>query len=213
MTRFGPSGAILAVLMAVVPVQGRAADKDADTERAVSGSATGFYYAMRDQPDFGVGVATVNRGPLRLEARYNYEARDAGSAFIGWKFAGGEALTFEITPIAGVLFGAARGAIPGFEASLAYGSVDAYIEAEYVYDSENHNDSYYYAWSEIGWKPTEWLRIGLAGQRTHVVQTSRELQRGVFAQLMLGKATTLSAYAFNPDASSRYAIFALGMQF
>ena len=96
---------------------------------------------MRDQPDFGVGVAAVNRGPVRLEARYNHEARDAGSAFVGWKFAGGDAVTFEITPIAGALFGATRGAIPGFEESVAYGSVDLYIEAEYVYDIENHSDT------------------------------------------------------------------------
>jgi len=56
------------------------------------------------------------------------------------------------------------------------------------------------------------LRLGLAGQRTSVVQTERNLQLGAFAQLMLGKAT-LSAYAFNPDTSSRYAIIALGLQF
>jgi len=212
MIRLGPQGMILAVLAGVAPAHGRAAEQGADSEPAISGSATGFYYAMRDQPDFGVGVAAVNRGPLRLEARYNYEARDAGSAFIGWRFAGGEEVTFEITPIVGVLFGAARGAIPGFEASVAYGSVDAYIEAEYVHDSENHSDSYYYAWSEIGWKPTEWLRLGLVGQRTRVVQNDRELQRGVFAQFFFGKAT-LGVYAFNPDASSRYAIIALGVQF
>jgi hypothetical protein len=212
MTRLGPHGAILAILAGVASPGGHASETGADSEPALSGSATGFYYAMRDQPDFGVGVASVNRGPLRIEGRYNYEARDAGSLFIGWKFEGGKAVTFEFTPIAGVLFGAARGAIPGFEASVAYGPIDAYVEAEYVYDRQNHSDSYYYAWSEIGWKPTEWLRLGLVGQRTRVVQTSRDLQRGVFAQLMLGKAT-LSVYGFNPDAGSRYTIFALGMQF
>ena len=35
--------------------------------------------------------------------------RDAGSAFIGWKFTGGNELRFEVTPIVGALFGAARG--------------------------------------------------------------------------------------------------------
>jgi len=64
----------------------------------------------------------------------------------------------------------------------------------------------------VGWKPLAWLRLGLAGQRTHVVQTGRDLQRGLFAQLIFDK-TTLSVYAFNPDAGSRYAILALGVQF
>src|SRR5262249_53527303 len=159
------------------------------SELALTGSMTGYYYAMRDQPDFAVGVVSINRGALHLEARYNYEARDAGSAFVGWKFSGGDTVTFELTPIAGVLFCAARGAIPGCEASVAYRSIDGYVEAEYVYDSQNHSNSYYYAWSEIGWRLVEWLRLGLAGQRTHEVQSSRDLQRGLFAQLMFPKAT------------------------
>ncbi|HEX7271412.1 MAG TPA: hypothetical protein VF420_04585 [Casimicrobiaceae bacterium] len=179
---------------------------------AWSGSVTGFYYAMRDQSDFGVGVAALNRGSLHLEGRYNYEARDAGSAFVGWNFSGGEALTFAITPIIGALFGSTHGVIPGLEASVAYGPFDAYIEAEYVYDSHDQTNNYYYAWSELGWKPVEWLRLGVAGQRTRVVQTDRDLQRGLFAQLMFGKGT-LSVYAFNPDTGSRYTIIALGIQF
>jgi hypothetical protein len=183
-----------------------------NSDAKVSGSATAFYYAMRDQPDFGVGVAAINRGPLHLEGRYNYEARDAGSLFAGWNFSGGETLTFQITPIIGALFGATRGVVPGFEASVAYGSIDAYVEAEYVADRSHHDDSYYYIWSELGWKPADWLRVGLVGQRTRVVHTDRDLQRGVFAQLILGQAT-LGLYAFNPDEASRYTILAVGVQF
>lgn len=210
MSTLARHGALLAAL-ACVPAA-NAADAPADSEPKVSGSATGFYYAMRDQPDFGVGVASVNRGAFRIEGRYNYEARDAASLFVGWKFSGGDEVTFEITPIAGVLFGAARGAVPGIEASVAYRSFDFYVEAEYVHDTENPSDSYYYSWAEVGWKPVEWLRLGLASQRTHVVQNGREFQRGVFAQVTVDKAT-LSAYFFNPDAGARYAILALGFAF
>ena len=202
---------LFVAIACAAPVDGRAADATAESEPATSFSATGYYYAMRDEPDFFVGVATIDSGKLHLEARYNYEAKNSGSLFAGWNFAGGESLTYEITPIAGVLFGSARGVIPGVEASLAYGPVDFYIEAEYVYDLDNRSDSYYYAWSELGWKPVEWLRLGLAVQRSQIVQTSRELQRGLFAQLIFGK-TTLSVYAFDPDTSSRYVIVALGVQ-
>ena len=181
-------------------------------EPKVSGSVTGFYYAMRDQSDFGVGVAALNRGPLHLEARYNYESRDAGSAFAGWNFSGGDTVTFQVTPIIGALFGSERGVIPGFEASVGYGTIDFYIEAEYVAFRDHHEDRYYYAWSELGWKPVEWLRLGLVGQRTRTVHTDRDLQRGLFAQVFLGKAT-LGLYAFNPDSASRYVIGALGIQF
>jgi len=177
-----------------------------------SGSITGLYYAMRDEADFGVGVASVNRGSLRFEARYNYEAKHATSAFVGWKFAGGDAVTYEVTPIAGALFGAAHAVIPGVEASIAYGKADAYVEAEYVIDRDSGADNYFYAWSELGWRPVEWLRVGLVGQRTRIVHNDRDLQRGIFGQFALG-SVTVGVYVFNPDAASRYTIVSIGVGF
>jgi hypothetical protein len=200
-----------ALAIALLPAAASAADP-ASGGPETTFAITGFYYAMRDEPDFTVGVASLNHGSLHLEARYNYEARDAGSAFAGWKFAGGDAVSFEVTPIVGALFGAARGVVPGVEASVAYGAVDAYIEAEYVYDLEQRSASYYYAWSELGWKPVQWLRVGLVGQRTREIENGRDLQRGAFAQLFIDKVT-LGIYAFNPDSGSRYVIVSLGAQF
>ena len=201
---------VAALVFASAPAFGaEAGDPEAPKTTA---AVTGFYYAMRDQPDFGVGVVTLDRGPLHFEARYNYEARNATSAFVGWTFAGGDALTFEVTPMIGGLFGAARGVVPGVEASLAYRTVDAYIEAEYVRDLDDSSASYFYAWSELGWRPAEWLRIGLVGQRTRVIDNGLELQRGAFVQLLVDKAT-LGIYAFNPDSGKRYLIVSLGVQF
>jgi len=192
------------------PVSG--ADSAEKSESAWSGGVTGFYYAMRDEPDFGVGVATLDRDALHLEARYNYEARNATSVFAGWKFAGGDAVTIEVTPIIGGLFGAARGIVPGVEASAGWRTLDVYIEAEYVRDLDDSSASYFYSWSELGWRPVEWLRVGLVGQRTRTVDTGRDFQRGVFGQLQLGPAT-LAVYAFNPDSGSRYVIASLGVRF
>lgn len=175
-------------------------------------AVTGYYYAMRDQPDFGVGVAALDHGPLHFEVRYNYEARNATSVFAGWKFAGGEAVTWEVTPIVGGLFGAARGVVPGVEASVAWRDFDFYVEAEYVRDLDDASASYFYSWSELGWRPLPWLRVGLAGQRTKVVASDRELQAGVFAQATAGPAT-LGLFAFNPDSGSRYLIVSLGIRF
>ena len=176
-------------------------------------SATAQYYSFRDQDDFTLAVATAEHGPLHLEARYNYEAIDSGSLFAGWKFSGGEKLTYELTPILGAVFGQKEGIAPGFEAALAYGVADFYIEAEYVRDLEVKEDSFTYAWSEFGFTPWEWLRFGFVGQRTMVYQSDRDIQRGGFAQLMYGKAT-LGVYVFNPDDSdNRFMVFSLGAEF
>ena len=188
------------------------AENESDRNSALSASITGYYYAMRDQSDFGVGVVSLDHGTLHFEGRYNYEATNSASLFAGWNFSGGDGLTFDVTPIVGVLFGDVRGVIPGVEASVGYANVDAYIEAEYVRDLGNHSDSYFYAWSELGWKPVHWLRIGLVGQRSHDVNNGRDFQRGAFVQLMFGKVT-IAFYGFNPDSGSRYGIVSLGAQF
>ncbi len=176
-------------------------------------SATGMYYSFRNQDDFLLAVATAERGPLHLEARYNYEAIDSGSLFAGWKFSGGEKLTYELTPILGAVFGQKEGIAPGFEATVAYGVADFYIETEYVRDIEVREDSFTYAWSELGFTPLEWLRFGLVGQRSMIYQSDRDIQRGLFAQLMHRKMT-LGVYVFNPDDSdNRFVVFSLGAQF
>lgn len=199
---------IVALAGALAPATSPAAEPD-DAPPAASFSATGYYYAMRDEPAFAVFVAAVQRGPLRLEARYNYEARAATSVFAGYAWSGGEDVAWSVTPMLGGLFGSARGVIPGVEASVAWRQLDLYIEAEYVHDLNDRNASYFYAWSEVGWRPVEPVRIGLVGQRARIVSNGRELQRGVFGQLTLGSAT-LSLYAFNPESASRYVILALG---
>ena len=177
-------------------------------------SATGMYYSLSDQSDFLLAIATAERGPLLLEARYNYEALDTGSLFVGWKFSGGEALTYELTPILGAVFGATQGIAPGFKVSAAYGIIDFYTEAEHVYDSNVKEDSYTYAWSELGFSPLEWLRFGLVGQRTQVYSNDRDIQQGGFAQLITSGNVTLGLYVFNPDVSAdRFAIFSLAAEF
>ena len=159
-----------------------------------------------------MAVGSVNVGALRFEGRYNYEARASASAFVGWKFEGGDAIAWEVTPLIGTLFGRTRGVVPGFEAAVSWKSFDFYIEAEYVFDRDDSDASYAYAWSELGWTPVEWLRVGLVGQRTRVVDNDRTIQRGVLLQVLAGKAT-FSLYAFNPDNSDRYATLAVGLAF
>ena len=119
-----------------------------------------------------LGVRTIavhsaaDRGALHLEARYNYESIGARSAFVGWTFSGGETVTWEVTPLLGGAWGTTQAFVPGLEASVAWGPVDFYVEAEYVRDNHESTDSYAYAWSELGFRPVEWLRVGVAGQRT-----------------------------------------------
>jgi len=111
---------IAVIVLLLTPMTSAFAETEADSASAISGTVTGYYYAMRDQSDFGVGVASLNRGPLHFEARYNYEAMHSTSIFAGWNFSGGETFSFAVTPIVGGLFGDVQGVIPGVEASVAW---------------------------------------------------------------------------------------------
>ena len=91
--------------------------------------------------------------------------------------------------------------------------VDFYSEVEYVRDLDVRDDSFTYAWSELGVSPLAWLRVGIVGQRSRVHESERDIQRGGFAQLTSGRLT-LGAYVFNPDDSAdRFVIVSLGATF
>ena len=158
--------------------------------------------AVRDGPRFTTGVATADRGPLHLEARVNYESVGARSVFVGWNFSGGDAVKWELTPLVGGAWGSTQAWIPGLEASLSWQRWYVYLESEYVLSRSGQADSYLYAWTELGFRPLPWLRLGLAGQRTRLYGGPRQYQRGPLAQVSWGPVT-LGAYWFNPGAADQ----------
>lgn len=173
---------------------------------------TAYPTFVRGGENYASAIATADRGALHLEARYSYESIGARSAFVGWNFSGGGTVTWQLTPLIGGAWGSTRAFVPGFEASLGWRRLDVYIEAEYVRDRAEGSDSYVYAWSELGYTPLEWLRIGLAGQRTRAYGGDRDLQRGPFAQLTWGPVT-IGAYWFNPGSSEQVFVGAIGVSY
>jgi hypothetical protein len=173
---------------------------------------TGFPTDVRGGDNYTTGVAVADRGPLHLEFRYNYESVGARSAFVGWTWSGGEEVTWEVTPILGGAWGATKSFVPGFEASVGWKRLDFYIEAEYVNDNRERHDDYLYAWSEVGFTPVEWLRLGVVAQRTRAYGGDRDVQRGPFAQLILGRVT-LGAFWFNPGSSDQVFVGSIGIKF
>jgi hypothetical protein len=210
------AGACLLVLAALPPAwaedyaAGRRASQPAkpDWEFAL----TAYPTEVRGGDNTTSAIGAADRGPLHLEARYGYEAKDSRSAFVGWTFSGGERLTWEITPLLGGGWGTASAFIPGVEASVAWERFDFYVEGEFVRNRHASADSYNYAWSELGFRPLPWLRGGLVGQRTRAYGGDREFQRGPFVQATFGRAT-LGGYWFNPGADDQVVVASIGIAF
>jgi hypothetical protein len=184
----------------------------ADPKGAWEFAVTAYPTMVRGGENYTSVIATADRGPLHLEARYSYESVSARSAFVGWNFSGGETVTWELTPLVGGAWGTTRSFVPGFEGSLAWKQLDFYIEAEYVRGSGERSDGYLYAWSELGYAPVEWLRIGIAGQRTRAYGDDRDIQRGPFAQFMLGPFT-IGGYWFDPGSDEQVVVGSIGVTF
>lgn len=156
-----------------------------------------FTYFVPDDRVYVQPAVTADRGWLHLEGRFNYEDRDTGSVWIGRNFSIGEAVTFEITPMIGVVLGTTDGVAPGYRGSLGWRSLELYSETEYVFDAADSADNFLYTWSELSWAPAGGWRFGMAVQRTKLYQTEIDIQRGVLAGWSSDRVD-LTAYVFEP---------------
>ena len=149
---------------------------------------------------------------LHLEARYNYEALDTGSAWAGYNFSGGKKLAWEVTPMLGGVFGDTSGIAPGYTGSLTWWKLELYSEGEYLFDTRDSSGSFFYNWSELTVAPVDWLKLGMVTQRTRAYQTDRDIQRGFLVGLSY-KQVSFTTYVFNPDESKPTVVLALGITF
>jgi hypothetical protein len=171
-------------------------------------SAAVYTYLVPDDSNYAQPTLTADRDRLHLEARYNYENLETASLWVGYNFAGGAKLAWELTPLLGGVFGETTGLAPGYKGSLSWWKVEFYSEGEYVFDAGEASDSFFYNWSELALRPVEWFRGGLVTQRTRVYQTDRDIQRG----LLVGATyenLDVTTYIFNPDESKPTVVIAV----
>lgn len=180
------------------PPVAAAPNPPAEDEPAWEFSVAGYTYFVPDESDYVQPTLTAGRDWLHLEARYNYEALDTGSAWVGYNFSGGETVTWEFTPMLGAVFGATDGVAPGYKGLLGWKKLELYSEGEYVFDAGDSAESFFYNWSELTFAPVESFRFGMVTQRTRVYQTDREIQRGLLVGFSFRKLD-LAGYVFNPD--------------
>ena len=173
---------------------------------------SGALYLLPDEEDFVQPTLRANRGRLHLETRYNYEDRNSVSVFAGANFAWGDELELTLTPMLGGLAGDTDGIVPAFEAGLTFRKLEAYAEAEYVFDLNDSSSHYFYMWSELSLWPKEWLRAGLVTQRTRVYQTERDIQRGLLVGFSYKKLDG-TVYFFNPGSDDHFTVVSLGVSF
>lgn len=162
--------------------------------------ASVYGYVIPDGRNYLQPSFTADRDWLHLEARYNYESLDTGSAWAGYAFCGGTAVEWEVTPMVGAVFGSTTGLAPGYRGAVGWRFLEFASEGEYVIDARDAEASFFYNWSELAILPTSWLRTGIVTQRTRAYASPRDIQRGLFAGVAVGRID-MTVYVFNPDDS------------
>lgn len=181
-------------------------------ERAWSFSISAYTYFVPNDHEYVQPTFTADHDSLHLEARYNYEDQNTASAWVGYNFAGGDKLAWEITPMLGGVFGDTTGVAPGYKGSISWKGFELYSEGEYVFDAGDSSNSFFYNWSEVTFSPTDWLRFGVVAQRTRAYRSDRDIQRGLLVGLTY-KQLDLAAYVFNPDDSEPIIVLAVRFDF
>ena len=194
---------------ATITASAPAADAGA---KAWSFDASAYTYFVPDSHDIVSPVVMADHGWLHLEARYNYENFRTGSIWFGYNFSVGENLTLDFTAMIGGVLGDTAGVAPGYRFSLSYWKLELTSESEYVFDSRDSSESFFYNWSELAISPADWFRAGVVIQRTRLYGEDRDVQRGFLAGFSYKKANA-TVYVFNPDASKPTVVLALGVTF
>jgi len=177
-----------------------------------SGSASVYFYAVANDDNYLQPTVRADSGRLHLEARYNYEGKRTVSLWGGYNFTRERTISLTFTPMLGLMAGKVGGIAPGGELWMGWKVLAFYTEGEYVYDTGNRSESFFYSWSELAATlPMRW-RVGGALQRTQTHETPREFQGGVLVGLMIGRVEA-TAHVFDLDLDDRTWAFSAAVDF
>jgi hypothetical protein len=202
---------LLALLLPAGPARAQPAAGTTTPTPAWELYAAGYGYIVLEDDDFVTLSFTADRGRLHLEARYNYEDLDTGSLWAGFNLAGGGDVSYELTAMLGAAFGATDGVLPGYRGALCWKAFDLSSEGEYLFDSDDRAQDFFYSWSELGWSRAQ-LRVGLAAQRTRVYRTDADIAPGLFAGVSIS-GRDAAVYVFEPGSDAAAIMLLAGISF
>jgi hypothetical protein len=179
---------------------------------AWSFSASVYTYLVPDSRDYVNPIFTADHNWLHLEARYNYEALNTGSLWVGYNLSFGHNLVLDVTPMLGGVFGDLTGVAPGYEISLSWRNLSLSTQGEFVADTGDRSGTFFYTWTELSYSPVKWFRAGLAIQRTKLYHTDLDTQRGFLVGFNY-KKVDFTTYVFNLGWTDPTVVFAVGVQF
>jgi hypothetical protein len=174
--------------------------------------AEAYYYILPNEKNTTTLIGYADHNAFHSEVRYNYEDLQTVSVFGGYRFKAGHGITAEVTPITGLAAGKTDGVIPGLLLNLAWKKSDFYSESEYVNNFQGSKLNYSYTWPEPEITPFKNFRTGISANRTRLIHSALDFQRGIFVKYTFRKLTAGIHY-FNPISSVSDVILAFDYEY
>jgi cell division protein FtsN len=140
------------------------------------------------------------------EGRYNYEALNSFSFYMGRTFSKESALSYSISPIAGAVMGDYNGGSFGVNISLGYKNFYFFSQPQYTFSLAGAYDNYIYSWTDLTYSPLNWLSVGVSLQHTKPYQAKSYMENGFVVEAAY-KKFTFPIYIFSPLTSGRTFVF------
>ena len=170
---------------------------DADSARTIIVSTDLNIYFLPGGERIFLPVIKLDKDWLHVEGRYNYEDLNTGSLWAGYNFEGGsKKFEYSVTPMIGGVAGQTKGFAAGLEFTLNFGRFELYHEGEYLFDSKETDNNFYYTWSDFTFSPRDWWWLGISAQRTKLYKTKLDIQRGLMAGFSTGN-WEFTGYLYN----------------
>lgn len=109
-------------------------------------------------------------------------------------------------------WGRITGFAPGLELGFNFLDLEFSGQSEYVFDTEESENNFYFNWTDLSYSPLNWLYFGISAQRTKSYQTELDILRGLFAGVSY-KNLDMSGYYFNPGTEDSFFLLTISTGF
>jgi hypothetical protein len=156
-------------------------------------------------------VHHVGKKGLYTEMRYNYEAPETVSVYIGKNFSKKGMLDYAVTPMLGIVMGNFSGGSLATNIDLNYKKTFISIQTQYTLSKDDVMKNFFFNWTELGYQPLKWFYAGITVQETKTYKTRLISEPGIFAGFMIRKFT-IPVYLFNPLQPGKNLIVGINME-
>ncbi len=142
------------------------------------------------------------------EARYNYEADNTLSIYVGRTFQKESTISYSVSTLAGIVAGQFKGAAVAVNTNIDYKNFFLSLQSQYAVSIKYRSENYLYNWVDVGCNATSWLSVGLSMQLTNSYNTKAVIEKGFFINASYGK-WSFPIYIYNPGSAEAYNILGI----